>query len=44
MTFGIYYIESANETINKVQQFLNDNGCGSIILDKNNIGKIKDDK
>lgn len=36
MTFGIYYIESANETINKVQQFLNDNGCGSIILDKNN--------
>ena len=36
MTFGIYYIELADETLNKVQQFLNENGCESIILDKNN--------
>ena len=36
MTCGIYYIELAAETLNKVQQFLKDNNCESIILDKNN--------
>lgn len=36
MIFGIYYIELVTEPIKMVQDFLKENDCESIILDKNN--------
>lgn len=36
MIFGIYHIGSATETIKIVQDFLKDNDCEPIVLDKNN--------
>lgn len=42
MTFGLYYIECCTETVCKVQNFIKEKGCNSIVLDKENLHKAAD--